>query len=63
MLCAKWWGYKDLKKYGLIAACSVPSEFIAHFSELSQAVFLDFISGHKVALKNMDSGADPWLSG
>lgn len=45
------YGDKDLKKCGFISASSWSLEFIVLFSELSRAVFSDFISRQEVVLK------------
>lgn len=53
---SKLYRYKGLKKCGFISVCTLASEFIVQFSELSQAVFSDSLSRQEVALNNIDSG-------
>lgn len=47
---------KGLKKCGFISVCTLSSECIVQFSELSQAVFSVSLSRQEVSLKNIDSG-------
>lgn len=55
-LCAKLYRYKGLKKCSFISVCTLSSEFIVQFSELSPAVFSVSLSRQEVSLKNIDSG-------
>lgn len=52
---------EKIKECCFISVCNLPSEFIAHFLEFSQAVFSEFIFRGEVVLKTMDSGAEVYV--